>query len=352
MIVLEFKIFETKKKLFHSFQKITPLKELILKSLRERFDFLTLANSCGIGDDETLLRFQLQFNGICTDQKNGAALMREINFMLTDRGIKHFFQVNLMVVDEENDIELSNESIIRTTCINDKILSDYNVNEDLVPAEFLCSISKVIMDDPVYIKGGSDRYDFNSLREWYTAKDRLWDPIRNIYIEPSDIIHDGKLKTEISQFVGKAIEQALLLEKNENINLDDEQKSNRLIDLITKYELNVVSESTKETALRRAAAKGNSEDLAFLISIGVNINAQDSNPNNSKTALHWAVLNKQEQCIKLLLQHHAKIDIPDAKKYTAEYYALISDNSNIREIFKQNMPDLSEVANELASLKM
>ena len=75
-----------------------------------------------------------------------------------------------------------------------------------------------------------------------------------------------------------------------------------------------------ETALRRAAAVGATEDVAHLCQWVTNLNATDDNPSLRRTALHWAAFNKHIAVIELLKSKGAKADLPDATGKTANDY--------------------------------
>ncbi len=79
---------------------------------------------------------------------------------------------------------------------------------------------------------------------------------------------------------------------------------------------------TPETALRRAAAVGATEDVAHLCQWVTNLNATDDNPSLRRTALHWAAFNKHIAVIELLKSKGAKADLPDATGKTANDYTV------------------------------
>lgn len=69
-------------------------------------------------------------------------------------------------------------------------------------------------------------------------------------------------------------------------------------------------------AFRRAAATGILGAVRFLHMFITDINIQDENPRNKRTALHWAALNKKKDVVCFLLENNADIDIEDANKST------------------------------------
>jgi len=77
--------------------------------------------------------------------------------------------------------------------------------------------------------------------------------------------------------------------------------------------------------------KGTIDIVKYLITAGVNINAQDSDKN---TALHYAVINDQPEIVALLLKNHAKTDIMDINGQTPLSIAEKNENHNIILIFE------------------
>ena len=293
MIIIQFSIWPHKKHLFSSFQQVEPMQKVVIDEIRKRFDAFSLAHGCGVGNNEEKLQFQLQLPGICLgSDENTRALIREINFMLAQLGLKDFLQLSILTDSHDSTMALTYESIVKAQAVNSNLLEQYNVDIETTPTKFICCISGVIMDYPVYIKGGNDRYDLNSLRKWYIQTDQLRDPVRKTYVDPLDIIHDGALQAEINSYVGKAIEKALeqsIIHSSQSNSADDKKK---IKELMTKYNLSDASPANRETALRRAAAEGDVENLKFLLSQGVTIDKQA--PNSQKTALHWAVIRGKE----------------------------------------------------------
>jgi len=92
----------------------------------------------------------------------------------------------------------------------------------------------------------------------------------------------------------------------------------RLISLLDEYDLSDSAQKNLETALLRAVEeKKDLETIKILIKYLENINTQHTNPFIQKTALHYAVINKNAQIIKWLLDAGALTDIEDADKKTA-----------------------------------
>lgn len=73
---------------------------------------------------------------------------------------------------------------------------------------------------------------------------------------------------------------------------------------------------TSETALRRAAAKGNKQDVEFLLEHGALVNAADENPGSKRTALHWAAERGFIDIVELLIDRGGETNIIDASNKT------------------------------------
>ncbi|ALA25073.1 ankryin [Piscirickettsia salmonis] len=94
--------------------------------------------------------------------------------------------------------------------------------------------------------------------------------------------------------------------------------------VISKYRAN-----DKNHALRRAAAKGDREDVIALLDYGADINS--FGPKSKKTALHFASTRKHEDVIKLLLERGANPFQSDLKGEAAVTVAYRYGNSKRTE---------------------
>lgn len=91
---------------------------------------------------------------------------------------------------------------------------------------------------------------------------------------------------------------------------------------------------------RRAAATGNLREIRYLTEcLLININAQDDNPKNQRTALHWAVIKKKYNVVRYLVDKGARINILDAKGKTALNYAKVEKKTAI-------LPNISSLLRE------
>lgn len=95
---------------------------------------------------------------------------------------------------------------------------------------------------------------------------------------------------------------------------------------------------TPKKALRRAARVGTKEDIGALIRLVADINSQDDNPDNLKTALHWAVIGGKVENARILISKGAYSNIMDAQGKTAAHYAKDSGNEELTRLFATGQP--------------
>lgn len=113
--------------------------------------------------------------------------------------------------------------------------------------------------------------------------------------------------------------------------------SEKLAEILTKFKLNTSvgdSVSGREQAFRRAAMSGTTQDLSFLLTTDVKIDAQDENPAKRNTALHQALLNQKLENALFLLRHGAKADVMNADGKTAKDLIEQLKESSIKEELK------------------
>lgn len=104
---------------------------------------------------------------------------------------------------------------------------------------------------------------------------------------------------------------------NSSLNL---YETGEITSLLKKYSLPDSSQAALERGLRIAATNNKIGDLGKFIKYVKNIDAQDTNMNVRRTALHWAAVKGHNKCCKLLLDAGASVTIPDARNETAEMY--------------------------------
>lgn len=91
-----------------------------------------------------------------------------------------------------------------------------------------------------------------------------------------------------------------------------------LINSLSKLDINKVDPTYGRSALQWAVANKNFDCARLLVKTGVSLDLQDK---NGETALHKAVKQGDRQMIKLLIDAGASIDIPDRSSHAPKNYA-------------------------------
>ena len=134
----------------------------------------------------------------------------------------------------------------------------------------------------------------------------------NVFVENAQVIKAN------AELVADKIKPSLA---EENVIKASTDPKKFLAELIQKFKLNssdIENVKIREQALRRAAMEvGTQKDISILLSIGVDINAQDDNPKKRNTALHVAILYKNFENATFLIKEGAKKDIANADGITA-----------------------------------
>lgn len=293
-------------------------KEAIIKSFVEKSFFARSAKEYEVAVNNTFAHIRVVGLMLAhPQQQNANFLSREISMIIDELNLSDWlFLSGVTNTPTLGDAEFNFENL-RPRLINATLLDKLGCADEKVPEEFCGQISRVIMDDPVYINGAPEiKYDSKSLRFWLFQQSELIDPYRRISISCRDIISDHALKVKIDGFVHTAIEAQLL-------------KKKRLFELTTKYNLSNTSDEQLAKGLRRASAQNDYDDVAYLISLVPDVNIQDGNPLNRKTALHWAIMRGSKESISLLVAAGARSDIPDAAGKTARNYAEESGDADL-----------------------
>lgn len=157
---------------------------------------------------------------------------------------------------------------------------------------------------------------------------------RFLYIENPAGLYDEN--SEIRQLCQEVIEA----KNNQTLENETQQTFKRI--LLEPYRLQNENNITPEVAFRRAAANGNATYLSWIYSEFKNdINAKDNNPNVGNTALHNAIISKSTltnkiDCIKLLIELEADLDIPNVKGEKPRDLILSSSEIEIRNLLATN----------------
>jgi len=131
-----------------------------------------------------------------------------------------------------------------------------------------------------------------------------------INLQTAELISSPSFLTNDTQPLLFSVPQQLIanLQGDNSAKIIDNKSS-----IFEKYKTNSL-----EFALMEAATAGDLEDVIVIIELGVDINTQAN--VSRRTALHFAVINKKEEVINLLLNHDAKIDIQDSEDKMAFDY--------------------------------
>jgi len=104
---------------------------------------------------------------------------------------------------------------------------------------------------------------------------------------------------------------------NQELKLSSQSQSQppslTLDDVIKKYNLPNSEQISLEKGLRSAVANQSIEEVKVLLKYVKKINAQDTSSNSQKTALHWAIIKNNLDCVKLLLDKGANWQIKEAQ---------------------------------------
>jgi hypothetical protein len=105
----------------------------------------------------------------------------------------------------------------------------------------------------------------------------------------------------------------------ERAEIEIEIEIDKIAAIVKKYKLANRSCLELEKALRNAAANNQVEDLEFLCSQSINLNAKG--PTSGKTALHVAAERGHLACVRFLVRHGTDLSVQDNDTKTPEEYA-------------------------------
>ena len=83
---------------------------------------------------------------------------------------------------------------------------------------------------------------------------------------------------------------------------------------------------SKGNRLHEAVKKGDVENVISLINSGINLNKQN---NNLETALHWAIMLKNDEITNILLDNNIEVNLKDINQNTSLHLAVLNGNYNI-----------------------
>lgn len=168
---------------------------------------------------------------------------------------------------------------------------------------------------------------FSAVSEYYRKKFMLAHPTAYFKLAAQDTLHRLALSSAatteprtISSYINQiedSVQASSLLKENQ----------------FKKYQLeDDDSQEVREKALRRAAAKGNLEDLLYFSTLVENFDSQD-NGIKKQTAFHHAAKGGFIDCVEFLGTLGARWNIPDASGETAEELIKNSKNSGLLKTF-------------------
>lgn len=89
-----------------------------------------------------------------------------------------------------------------------------------------------------------------------------------------------------------------------------------------------------DTAFIKASRQNNASKMNLLLSVGAHINATDA---HGKSALHWAIIHKNNRILKALLKHkRLDINAKDLEGLTALHRAVLSRDTEILKTLLQD----------------
>ena len=107
--------------------------------------------------------------------------------------------------------------------------------------------------------------------------------------------------------------------------------NNDVASYLIEHVKDINSKSGYGTPLMAATVKKNSKLVKLLLEKNANPNLTDQ---NNSTALHFSVIFNQQEIIELLMKYKANPNIKDNRGNTALDYAKITNNSNIIQLLK------------------
>lgn len=276
--------------------------------------------------------FKVEFQNLGIIQKEASDyLMNELSMCLHKCGIGNLFVISsIEFVFNPND-KLYDQVIKKAQTLNSELLDKLGFDIE-IPEKYLCNLTGQIMDKPVYIKESPYAIcDQAQLFNWIFKNENISPYTRN-KIHYEDIIYDHVLQEEIRVFIETTFTNQLELQRKQL-----KIKEEKLQAILTQYKQSDAKIACLSVCLRRAAALNHIENLKFLLSLKFDVNIQDTNPQNMKTALHWAAKNGHQEAACLLLNAGAKFDILDAFQKTALDYAKIETHTEILKLFGQEV---------------
>lgn len=274
-------------------------------------------------------KLSIQYNGVSAVSPEAQKFFgRKINFYLQ--------KVTTLLYLSNSSFEYLQgdsicDSLAKNTETKNSLLLQNIVKENTIPQKYVCLLTYKLMDSPVYIKGTPGAvYDEGALKYWLYQQDTPKDPTSNVNIQVhEDIVKMPELKKEIALWV------------KENLQTGLTAKNQLFFNTLNRYKIGEYGPAEAEKALRKAAFANNLDDFNFLVEFIIDINRQDENPTNKKTAFHWAVTKSSIDVIKRLIELRADPFIKDAANKTCLDYAFESKNETVKTLLVDYVKELS-----------
>ena len=339
-----------------------PFAEAVYEEICKRKLYRDYASSCKLFCPSAIPGFEITFKGMTAspvvnpddleqNNKDVNFIVREVTMLLNEIGLGNILYIcGSGSQPKINDVIFNYTDMKPSDTRNGRLLDKLKISSDEIPEQFICQISRQLMDEPVYIKGHAEiKYNLPHLRYWIFQQNEMQNPFTRQMIQTSDIIYDDKLKKEINAYIQMTTMATMEPLKN--------KVEERLRDIFYRYKLQGNPVANLETAFRRAAALNKRDDLKFLLTQINDMNKADETQGKQKSALHWAAQNGHVECVKLLVQAGARCDIPDAHKRMPLHLAVIHEQVDCAEILiksgaRGNIPDaLGKTAPDYAKEK-
>lgn len=210
--MIEFIFAPKDKSMFASYDEFKPVVDTIVKEMIKKGLYENYSKSIGIFfPDDTANTVHLRFNGmIYKAEEDIHFLMREVDEFVDNMGLSGLIKLTGVKANpQNNDVVFETKKYAQGHSHSEMLLDFYGITDEEVPEEFKCSITHVVMDDPVYFKGFPEtRYDKTQLRFWLFKNSQGFEnPFTRTPVSFSDILPDNELKKEINNYKTEIIKK-------------------------------------------------------------------------------------------------------------------------------------------------
>lgn len=273
-------------------------------------------------------KFDLRYDGVSAESMESKTfIINQLEFYL--RKVTSLLYISNISFHTEPEL-ICDDVIKRTITKNSQLLKNIVKDAD-IPQKYTCLLTCQLIDSPVYIKGSPEAvYEEVALKYWLYHKNEPKNPTTNLPVQIyEDIVKMPELKNEIDLWVKEHLQTGLTA------------RNQLFFSTLTRYKIGEHGPNEAAKAFRKAAFSNNVDDFNFLLGFVVNINQQDENPANMKTAFHWAVTKNSIEVIKKLIELKADPFIKDAANKTCLDYAFESKNDTVKTLLVDYVQKLS-----------